>query len=358
MRLESVSSEALRNLMSGTVRSVVLLLIFLASSGGIAMTAMGSVAGVLQESREFANSGATVTIITAPESVSGESCRRLAGAPRVRAAGAIAEASPVVFSKLPSSPVPAKRVTDGFHRLFAARADSGVAGVFLSREAASVLGLDVGDSAKTSRGTVRVAGIYEFPADGRIAGLGYAVLIPESDTGHVRFDECWIDVPHPANETRSLLWTAILLPADSSESPSFAQLNSSRGVIFDGAARVAALPITALNWAACLSGFAIGAAATRLRRLELVSALHCGISREALVLQTVIESLLWLVPGAVIAAGGLGLVSQGELTEDVSAVFAFGFRAVILSAIGVVVGTATAAWMNREHHLFKYFKER
>src|SRR6218665_150857 len=50
MQLRSVCSEAVRNVVSGTVRAAVLLLIFLASAGGIATIAMGSVSGILDES--------------------------------------------------------------------------------------------------------------------------------------------------------------------------------------------------------------------------------------------------------------------------------------------------------------------
>lgn len=110
--------------------------------------------------------------------------------------------------------------------------------------------------------------------------------------------------------------------------------------------------------AACV-GFALGYAIIRIRRLGIASALHCGVSKVALLLQICIESLLISLIAAVIT------ISLADMAV-IQYIDAIDRQQVLLAALcpsitgcaSYFLGTLACTLVIKERHLFIFFKER
>lgn len=357
IRVASIVSEALRNVATRTSRPVLSVVVFVVVIGGLSLYDIGAINGILHQSRDFAASGATITTINLSGKIDGSACESLATAPNIRAAGALASTPDTTFSALPSTPVPTKLASPGFVNLLPHRANTTRSGLYLSRDLASALGASAGDTVNTSRGDSYVEGVYDYPDDGRLPGLGYAVISPVAPEPSVKFDSCWIDSPHPADDTSSLLWTTITQSGPDAN-PTMGQLNTTRGLTFDAKQRFQDRPSALFATVAAPLGVIIGYTSKRLRRLEIASALHCRVPRLALLLQALVEEVVWLVPALGLVLTGCVYLAGAELPQDTAAVTAAGARIAVVAALGILVGAATAVLTTRERHLFRYFKER
>jgi len=357
MKTRSALSEAWRNVATRTSRPLLSLVVFVCLIGGLALYDTVAIVGILADARAFERSGATVTTVLAPAGVDGAACSNLAQASSVRAAGALAEAPDIVFSALPSTGVPVKTVTTSFLNVLERRADPSTPGLYLSEDLAATLGAHIGDTLNTHSGDTVVEGIYRYPDDGRSPGLGYAALIVTPPTSDAPFDECWMDVPHPDDRTSSLIWTAVSA-TDPDNSPVLAQLNPTLGRTFDAAGRIRDRASANGSAVALAIGAALGAVTIRLRRVELAAALHSRVPRSAVLLQGFAEAVLWLVPASAVAFTACLVAAQPGLSADLPSVLLSAGRIIASGAAGVILGSATATWLTREKHLFRYFKER
>ena len=169
MRLGSVLSEALRNIGSGVSRAFAMFLAVLLSGtllGGYeAMTVIDLELQAVQRINAYADVNAIVG-----GTVDGTACDRLSDAGDGMTgtlAGAMRAGKQVVPLATPGKDISSYDVTPGMIRLIAGNAKADVSGVWVPRDVAKDFGLAVGSALQTREGTTRVAGVFDWPNDGR-----------------------------------------------------------------------------------------------------------------------------------------------------------------------------------------------
>lgn len=356
MRVDAILREAWRNLTSGTARAVVLsiVLAFL----GLTAVAMEAavVSGLVHEAETFQSTGGSVLTVVAPGQIDGERCESLSEVRGVRAAGAVA-APPdqrITAVTLPGAPLPYGYATSGWSAVLHAETDGG-SGLLLSGDATRQLGMTVGDVFRTTDGTTRVSGVYEYPRDGRRSGYGYMALATVGPSA--TFDECWVDVWPQDPALRSLLLTTLTQGSASDQAEAeVAPLNLTHGLEFDGNARYHER-IT--RWAGAVLGMlsaVLGFIAVRARRVELASALHDRMSKIDLLGIVFTETLTWVVPPALFSIVASATYFAGDAELGVGVVL--GARIGTLIAAGAFVGVGLGLLMTQERDLFLYAKDR
>lgn len=355
MRIRSAFSEAIKNVATRTSRPILSFILFFLVVGALSLYDLGSIKTVLTDFRNFQTAGASIHTVNAPGEIDARSCELLAILPGVRAAGAITEGEPIRFSVTPSSRVPMQVVSPGFVELLSNRSNTRKAGIYVSAEVAMVLGASPGDAVSVIQGEpVYIEGVFDYPDDGRRPGLGWAVL--EVQPASPGFDECWIDIPQPSAGAADYLLTAV---ASSSETkPKLGQLNTTLGTEYDGRAKFQARPSQVALQAALIFGVILGFTSKRLRRLELASALHVGVSKWALTIQVLVEEAVWLSPAVLLLTSVYLWQLQTALVTDHLALFLVGAKIFGLASCGVLLGAVIGVAGTREKHLFRYFKDR
>ncbi len=346
--------EGLRNLRAGTGRPVVTTIALLACAAVLLGLELGSLKALLESARAFRAAGGAVTILETRGQVDGAACHALGGISGIDAAAVTITGLQVRSAQLPQQPLPLVRATSGLADLLGIT-PNGV-GVWISTDTAEQLGVDVGSPLVLDGQATRVAAIFDYPDDGRRPVLGYAIVEPAIAMGP--FDECW-GSSWPMNPgIQPLLLSSAYLPAVEQGQVRFSQLNGTLGVGFDGSEQFLRRP-TSWSWlAAAVAGFGVGLGGWRLRRLELASARHAGVSRSALWLTAMVET------GAVlaIATSCCAAITMWRLQSlpapDVMACLPFAGRIVVALAFGCVTGTTFGVVTVRERHLFDYFKRR
>lgn len=360
MRLSSICSEAWRGILSGSSRCVLAMLSITILVAGSSFFEISTSSGILRQARQYRNAGDNIMVLSATGGVDGQACERLSDLNDVQASGAIRESDQLTASALPDTKIPSYAVTPGFARVLRAKQDNSVQGVFASRELAKTFGLQAGDKLSLSDGRqTRIRGIYRYPDDGRTPGYSYAVLSPVASTG--TFDACWVSMWPQTSQTEDAIWSALTPTAksDKDSTITLGQLNSSLGRSFDGQSiyrkrSTAFLPIMD----ACI-GTALGYAIVRIRRLEIASALHCGVPKPALIVQICIEALIIVAVSATISGSMsyLAVIRYISGTDRWQVLFN-ALCPALTSYSSYVLGALACALAVREKHLFTYFKER
>jgi hypothetical protein len=355
MRAAAVLSEALRNLATGTTRAAVLGLAACAVTAGPAAADARYVVALERQAAEFVAAGASVRTLVAEGMTDGAACEGLAGEGPIRSSGALRAADPVPLRAMPGDPLPAFEVTPGLARVLGVDA-AAAEGVWLPRELADTLGAEAGTRLPADEGTLTVAGVYAYPDDGRDRRLGYAVLVPRGAAAV--YDECWAEVWPVSPSADELIATAADVVADPATTVSVRQLNSTLGRTFDGAERFASRPTRYAAPACAALGAALGFIAVRTRRLEYAGALHCGVSRGALLAMVLIETAAWA--GAALAVGAAVLVAAAWTGHpgDPAATYLAALRGPAAALPAALLGACAALALIRERHLFRYFKGR
>ncbi len=357
MRLRAVLREVGRDIASGTARFGTFGALLALVVGALVLTDAATVAQQVSAAETFRSAGAATEVLTAEGRVDPAACDALADVPGVAAAGALRSAGGKVrISALPDAPVPAYDVSPGFARVLGSE-DAGRSGVLLARELADALGASAGDTVATERGAVPIASVFDYPADGRRPGFGYAVLSVMSDRGP--FDECWTSAWPQLTNLRGLLLTT-LAPGGGGgdERPQVAQLNASLGSTFTGNAAFLSRPTGLATPAAAAIGAALGFLSVRLRRLQLASALHAGIARTDVLAIHLLETASWAIAATAIGLGTAAATTQLVPGADQRALLLTVAGIPLAAAAGVLVGAAAAGLTASERQLFRYFKDR
>lgn len=361
-RLDVVFSEAWRNLVTGTSRGLLLALAFFCFCGGTAVAQSRIVVDFTNQALAFRASGAAIWVISQPGGINGQQCDNLAAAPGILAAGAIRPGPPLALAVLPSGPINSWQVTPGFTRLLNPSGPPNASGVWLASDLADrAVVLSSTTSLGLTDGTnMAVAGVYDWPTDGRLPILAYSIVAPVTSTQP--YDQCWVLAwPQPEQATQVL--SLPLLPTVTGAgvtpaAPTSAQLNQTLGTRFDGPARFASLPILPLELACIVVATILGFASIRLRRLELAANLHLGVARSTINLQVLIETTIWALLAALPASAVCLFAAKLGNTANCWAALYPGIRSLVLAIIGAALGALISAVLTRENHLFHYFKQR
>ena len=382
MRLAGVLGEAWLDLRTGTAHACAMALalacLMLLAAGADLVTILG----IRDETDRFVASGGSTYQISAQGRIDPAACDSLGTLDGVRAAGATrAIDGKLVFAALPSTGVPIVEASPGAVGIFAGStlgtgarrgADGGGAaatagtgtgrgeGVWLSSEAADPMRLHAGDAAPLADGrSVDVAGVYDWPDDGRQSGYSYTAVVPVPADSSDRFDTCWVRAWPVPDGIRSLLRSAVV--GDDSpgqEVPVVSQLNTANGTTLDATALFADRLTAWTPWIALAAGVLLGAIAMRMRRLELASALHCGVPKTAMITQMLVETLVWTLAALALVLPLFCWVWTDCVDADALALTDALARAPVGAASGVLVGTLIGALAIRERNLFRYFKTR
>ncbi|WP_017597054.1 ABC transporter permease [Nocardiopsis lucentensis] len=355
MNVRDLLGEVWRNLRTGTTRAALFAVGLGLAIGTLAVADARGVVDLHRRADAFIDSGASVRVVTATDHIDGATCEALIGLPAVRASGALAEGARLRLSSMPDHPVPVFHVTPRMAEVLGVRAEA-ASGVWVSDHTADLLGVGPGQELRTGGEPMTVAGVFPYPDDGRDSRLRYAVVVPGgTSTG---YDECWADTRPPTEEADDLLLWAVRAEADPTVSVNVAQLNTSLGATFDGAALFAERPTRFALPAAALVGLVLGFVSVRLRRLEMAGALHVGVSRRALLVGTVLEAAAWSLAGLALSLCALVVAAHVGNPADPWETFAVDVWGPVGAVPAVLAGAVAAVSMIREEHLFRYFKDR
>ncbi|TPF91861.1 hypothetical protein BW14_11080 [Bifidobacterium sp. UTBIF-68] len=393
MRLSSIVSEAVRNITSGASRTIIWFLALAVAStlfGGFeALTIIG------QESTAAARieSAADVTTIVSPVSaIDGAVCDRLTeaqGGPS--ASGAMRESEQITPRSTPGRSIGSYEVTAGMIRLLAlssvssasAAANAGhgspsssfpassgqtsssanqpaadASGIWVSTALAHDFGWAKGSLLETDHGDIPVAGVFDWPNDGRDTRFVYALIVPVSSSAKP-FAECWAK-QWPQTEALDLLLneTAISGVADANTLPGVTQLNKSHDRRYSADSLYETRMTRVLPVAALAVGVVIGIAAVRRRRLEYAGALHCGQRKGAQLLTALCEMLITSGAAIAVTLPLLAALCWRLSPSDPAVVFLAAARSPATMLSGALVATALAVLAVRESRLFRLFKAR
>lgn len=358
MTWRSIWREAWRNVLSGAARpkllAVLAMLVVLAAQ----LADLSAVWVGQNRAEQYRAAGADVLVLQAQGGIDPARCNALSDVPGVDAAGAIRAAAPQHAASAPGSSIPSFEVTSGFAAVLAPQAEGDAApsgaGAILSSEAAAMLSARPGDQLRFIEGATTVAAVYAYPADGRMQGLGYALLMPTTELG--AYDACWMRA-WPADDAHQVLLQTVASGA-SETPPELRQLNPRLGAVLDAASIFEERPTRWLPLAAAGVLAAIGAGAVLLRRLELASARHLGVSGEAVTAITVLETALWLIPAMLVSlvTGAAAAAALGP--EDVAAGLGLALLAPVAGAVGAFLGSGITARLIDERHVYRAFRQR
>ena len=379
MRLAGILGEAARNLATGTSHACAMALtlacVILLCVGADLM----SITVIQRQTDDFVASGGSTTVIAAAGHINGAACDRLGSLDGVIAAGATrGTGTKLTFAVLPSIGVPVHEATPGAIGIFAnstttardaVRGNGNVAafgrsdgngGVWLSSEAASPIGARNGAHvALRDNRTMDVAGVFDWPNDGRSGGYAYAAIAPVPAEENAMFDQCWVKSwPVPDNIDSLLRLVAISGASSTTERPTVSQLNTSHGLAFDAATAFRSRITSWTPLVAGLTALLLGALAIWTRRLELASALHCGVPKTALTLQVLIETCAWALASAILCAPSLAWMWLENTDDDVIVLTDTLLRVPTAAYVGAMAGTLLCVLFIRERSLFRYFKNR
>ena len=373
MRLTELIGEALRNIGAGTSKAFAFLL-----SVALAGTLLGgyeayTVIGQEREAVARVSANADVSTILGGSPIDGAACDRLTlAANGPQAAGAMRIAPNVEPASTPGRSLSAYEVTPGMLGLVAMgdrsrtlKADP--TGIWVSRDAANDFGLATGGSLETTDGTVRVAGVYDWPNDGRDTRFAYAVLVPASTDPSRTYQECWAKQwPADQDALSALLYTTVVAAGDSSGGSAGSggavngvmQLNKSFDRRYDAAALYAGRSTRLAPVVGLAVGLLIGAVSVRRRRLEYAGALHSGQRKGDQLLGVAVETLVWAGLGVLAAVGALTVYCWRWSVSAPEAVLFAAVRTPVALFAGVMLAAVCSAAVIRESQLFRLFKAR
>lgn len=371
MRLRGVVDEAWRDIVSGTSHAFMLMLILAALVGGLSAADLFSIRSIAQQVDRYIASGASTYVIEFKGGISGEACERLSSVDGVLASGALRSKNDKVTSAvLPSAGIPSLDATTGALGVFASSTRSDGAtltvrdydGIWLSSQAARSVHARAGNRlALRAGGRVRVAGVFQYPDDGRSTSYDY-VALSQVPAAADDFDQCLVKAWPVPDAMQSLLQSTVSSwSSDASQQPTISQLNSTQGTQLDAVKtfreRQSALAPVVMFVSALFAGYA----AVRARRLELASAMHCGEPKIALWLQMLLETLMWCCSAIIVTAPLIvWALTHMETGVIISSTTLVGILSRIPAAalVGVLAGASMAMLITRERDLFRYFKNR
>lgn len=175
------------------------------------------------------------------------------------------------------------------------------------------------------------------------------------------FDACWAKTWPQTDRTRNALWSTLTPNAKTTgdDAPTLGQLNTTKGDGFDGQTLYRQRSTRVLPACGALIALAIGYLLIRGRRLEIASALHCGVPKPALATQIIIETGITILLATAISLP-IDMTAARLLidTTDRTAITLNAIQTTITTNTAYLLATTITALHIKERHLFTYFKER
>jgi hypothetical protein len=335
VRISEVFLEAGRNVASGASRPLFLLTGFmLMLLLGLTLGAQLTANAMLTYASYNVN-GASTTVIRALGGVDPRACARLSTLRGVTGAVAMRQrGSEVRVAVLPRFGQPDIEVFGDLFGVLGGEA-SGVPGILLSRPFADQLGLRAGSPFALTDGASRVAGVFNYPDDGRQQVLANAVVVPTPNPEGA-FDECWVTV-WPPDPRLAALHTSVLLGQGQSGGVEFQLLNGTLGEPKPLLQLFEESHVQTVKLAGVVGSLLLGFVWLLTRRLDLAVALHVGQSRCAQVGQVLSEALsVALIAASAVVVGTLLVVGRGLSMGDF-AILAVSTVARAVAALGGLV---------------------
>ena len=347
MRLRSVLSEALRNIGAGVSHAILMFAAVLFASTLLGGYEAVNVVGLETEAVQRINAYADVNAIVGGM-VDGAACDRLAnagGGMMGTLAGAMRAGQQIV-----------PLATPGMIRMIAGSAKSDVSGVWISTDVAKDFGLTKGSVMQTEQGTMSVAGVFDWPNDGRDTRFAYAFLVPVSASNGT-FDECWVRQWPQSGQTGDLLYST-LVASGSPSNAGVTQVNKSFDSHYDAQASYEQRMTRWMPWLGLAVGLLFGAFSVRRRRLEYAGALHSGQSKGAQLLEITAETMIWSGLACASSVALLGAYCVRMSSADAMTVWLGAMRTPCAIFAGVMVSSMLVGMTIRETQLFRFFKQR
>ena len=344
MRLGSIISETLRNIASGTAHALAMFLAVLFAGtllGGYeAMSVMGLETEAAVRIRAFAD---VKTVVGG--NVDGLACDRLSdhGDPSF-ISGAMRSGPQVVPLATKGIELSSYEVTAGMIRLITAGDPQEVpdsSGVWVSSDVSHDFGLVKGSRMQTNHGMVTVAGVFDWPNDGRDTRFAYAMIAPAASSGGV-FQECWAKQWPQSDQMR----------------PGVTALNKGFDAHYDAQKGYLTRVTRWMPYLGLAVGLLLGVISVRRRRLEYAGALHSSESKGAQLLGIELESLIWAGAGTLAACALLSAYALRMSQSDPLAVLLAAVRTPLVLLAGVLVSSLLTGSVIRQTQLFRYFKNR
>lgn len=357
MRLTALLREAGRNIITGTTRFTLFATILTLTLTGFTVADATLIIQQIAAADHYRTAGGATQILTATGRIDPAACADLTQIPGVTAAGALRQSErKVTIATLPDAPVPTYEVTPGFPNVLGATR-AVAAGAVASADVAHALGVTPGDILATDRGPLKISSTYNYPADGRRPGFGYALLAVTTDQSP--YDECWVTAFPEITNLRALLFTTMQAgEPTSSDKPQLSQLNPSLGASFNGYGAFSSRITGSAAPVALIISTLIGFIAVRIRRLQLASALHAGIPRGDVVAFILLETAGWSAAAAAITVAAATWATSWAPAANASALAQTLVTIPLTGFAGALIGALAATLATQERHLFNYFKDR
>lgn len=365
MRLGSVLSEAMRNIAAGTSRAFLLFLAVMLSGGLLGGYEAMTVMALEQEAATRIHADADVKSVVGGQ-VDGVTCDRLTEVEAGPSASGAMRAGPQVVPKsTPGRDIASYEVTSGMLALVIAGEDdptlaADAGGVWVSNVVANDFGLTVGSRFETEQGTNTVAGVFDWPNDGRDTRFAYAVLTPVSADDGRAFEECWAKQWPVSDETDGLLYSTVIITEQGAQSTSVGvtQVNKGFDSRYDATGGYLARMTRWMPLIALAVGLLLGAVSVRRRRLEYAGALHSGQTKGAQLFGIAVETVLWSGLATAASCSLLAAVCVRLAASDPLMVLAAAIRTPLALFAGTVCAALASGLLIRESQLFRYFKNR
>ena len=338
MRLGSIISETLRNIASGTAHALAMFLAVLFAGtllGGYeAMSVMRLETEAAVRIRAFAD----------PSFIS----------------GAMRSGPQVVPLATKGIELSSYEVTAGMMRLITAGDPQEVpdsSGVWVSSDVSHDFGLVKGSRMQTNHGTVTVAGVFDWPNDGRDMRFAYAMIAPAASSGGV-FQECWAKQWPQSDQMDELLLSTATKNPKSEMRPGVTALNKGFDAHYDAQKGYLTRVTRWMPYLGLAVGLLLGVISVRRRRLEYAGALHSGESKGAQLLGIELESLIWAGVGTLATCALLSAYALRMSQSDPLAVLLAAVRTPLVLLAGVLVSSLLTGSVIRQTQLFRYFRNR
>ncbi len=357
MKFSSIWSEACRNVASGASRAVLFLLAVLICALGLGGVELGSITSLEQQAAQRIAADADISTVIGGK-VDGTACDRLAGS-GPQASGAMRTGPSVRLLASTGRELSSYEVTPGMLAILAGsgqKADS--TGVWVSSLMAGDFGLSRSSTFETTSGRTHVAGVYDWPRDGRDSRFAYSILIPVSPSSE-RFEECWARRWPVSSGTDQLLESTVIATGSATDSNiAISRVNKGFDQHYDAASSYLGRPSRLAGLLGLVAGVLIGFAGIWRRRLLYAADLHSGQSKADQLLEMLCEEAFWAWTGVVCAVVLLAGAAVRLVRSDPWAVWAASVRPVCLVLCGVVCAQCVTCLCVRQSQLFRLFKNR